>query len=72
MRVILRSLRHDAPGAEDSFSVDTNQTFVGIWQRPVVRVTRNGSGKFHGDIEDIVYFTIILLGNQPISNVPES
>ncbi len=32
MRVILRSIRHDAPGAEDSFSVDTNQTFVGIWQ----------------------------------------
>src|SRR6202042_601226 len=32
VRVILRSLRHDAPGAEDSFSVDTNQTFVGIWQ----------------------------------------
>jgi putative ABC transport system permease protein len=32
VRVILRSIRHDAPGAEDSFSVDTNQTFVGIWQ----------------------------------------
>ena len=32
MRVILRSRRHDAPGAEDSFSIDTNSTFVGIWQ----------------------------------------
>jgi putative ABC transport system permease protein len=32
VRVILRSIRHDRPGAEDSFSVDTNQTFVGIWQ----------------------------------------
>ncbi len=32
MRVILRSIRHDRPGEEDSFSVDTNQTFVGIWQ----------------------------------------
>jgi putative ABC transport system permease protein len=32
VRVILRSIRHDAPGAEDTFSVDTNQTFVGIWQ----------------------------------------
>ncbi len=32
MRVILRSLRHDAPGAPDSFNIDTNQTFVGIWQ----------------------------------------
>ena len=32
VRVILRSIRHDRPGADDSFSVDTNQTFVGIWQ----------------------------------------
>ena len=32
VRVILRSIRHDPPGGEDSFSVDTNQTFVGIWQ----------------------------------------
>ena len=32
VRVILRSIRHDAPGAEDSFSIDTNSTFVGIWQ----------------------------------------
>jgi putative ABC transport system permease protein len=32
VRVILRSIRHDRPGEEDSFSVDTNQTFVGIFQ----------------------------------------
>ena len=32
VRVILRSIRHDRPGQDDSFSVDTNQTFVGIWQ----------------------------------------
>jgi putative ABC transport system permease protein len=32
VRVILRSIRHDTPASEDSFSVDTNQTFVGIWQ----------------------------------------
>lgn len=32
VRVILRSIRHDRPGEEDSFSLDTNQTFVGIWQ----------------------------------------
>ncbi|HEV2274683.1 MAG TPA: ABC transporter permease [Acidobacteriaceae bacterium] len=32
MRTILRGRRHDAPGAEDSFSIDTNATFVGIWQ----------------------------------------
>ena len=32
VRVILRSLRHDPPGGEDSFSIDTNSTFIGIWQ----------------------------------------
>jgi putative ABC transport system permease protein len=30
-RALLRSRRHDAPNAEDSFSLDTNQTFVGLW-----------------------------------------
>jgi putative ABC transport system permease protein len=30
-RAILRSRRHDAPNAEDSFSLDTNATFVGLW-----------------------------------------
>jgi putative ABC transport system permease protein len=33
VRTILRSRRHDAPGADDSFSLDTNATFVGIWQK---------------------------------------
>ena len=32
MRVILRTIRHDRPGEDDSFSIDTNQTFLGIWQ----------------------------------------
>ena len=32
VRTILRSHRHDQPGAEDSFSTDTNSTFVGIWK----------------------------------------
>ena len=32
VRSILRARRHDAPGAEDSFSIDTNETFVGIWR----------------------------------------
>src|ERR1700678_4557502 len=32
VRTILRSHRHDLPGAEDSFSTDTNGTFVGIWK----------------------------------------
>ena len=27
----MRSRRHDASGAEDSFSLDTNATFVGLW-----------------------------------------
>ncbi|MCI0352302.1 MAG: ABC transporter permease [Acidobacteriales bacterium] len=30
-RVILRSRRHDAPGKPDSFSADTNQSFLSIW-----------------------------------------
>jgi putative ABC transport system permease protein len=32
VRTVLRSRRHDAPGADDSFSIDTNSTFVGLWQ----------------------------------------
>src|ERR1700723_385976 len=32
VRTILRSHRHDRPGVEDSFSTDTNSTFIGIWQ----------------------------------------
>ena len=31
VRTILRSRRHDAPGADDDFSIDTNATFVGLW-----------------------------------------
>ena len=30
-RVILRSRRHDQPGQPDSFSADTNQSFLSIW-----------------------------------------
>jgi putative ABC transport system permease protein len=30
-RVILRSRRHDAPGAKDSFEIDTNQSFLSLW-----------------------------------------
>ncbi len=30
-RAILRARRHDRPGAEDSFNLDTNATFVGLW-----------------------------------------
>jgi len=31
-RSIMRSRRHDAPGAPDSFALETNDTFVGIWK----------------------------------------
>jgi putative ABC transport system permease protein len=30
-RVILRSRRHDRPGAKDTFEIDTNQSFLSIW-----------------------------------------
>jgi putative ABC transport system permease protein len=33
VRTVLRARRHDAPGADDSFSIDTNATFVGLWQK---------------------------------------
>jgi len=32
-RVIMRSRRHDAPGAEDSFQLETNDTFLEIWKQ---------------------------------------
>ena len=32
VRVILRTRRHDALGAPDSFSLDTNESFVGLWK----------------------------------------
>ena len=31
-RVLLRSRRHDVPGAEDTFELSTNETFVGLWK----------------------------------------
>ncbi len=30
-RIVMRARRHDAPGAEDSFSIETNQNFLAIW-----------------------------------------
>jgi len=30
-RAILRARRHDRPGQEDSFAVETNQSFLGMW-----------------------------------------
>jgi putative ABC transport system permease protein len=31
VRVILRARRHDLPGQDDSFHIDTNQSFLSIW-----------------------------------------
>lgn len=31
VRVILRSRRHDLPGQPDSFAIETNQSFMGMW-----------------------------------------
>jgi len=31
-RVILRARRHDAPGAADSFAIETNENFLALWQ----------------------------------------
>jgi putative ABC transport system permease protein len=31
VRAILRSRRHDLPGHEDSFAIETNASFLGIW-----------------------------------------
>jgi putative ABC transport system permease protein len=31
-RVILRARRHDAPGAPDSFAIETNENFLTLWQ----------------------------------------
>ena len=33
VRVIMRARRHDLPGAEDSFEVMTNDTFLDIWKQ---------------------------------------
>jgi putative ABC transport system permease protein len=30
--VLLRAFRHDAPGKEDSFTLETSDTFVGLWK----------------------------------------
>ena len=32
MRVILRSLRHDRPGSDDSFFIGTAQSYISLWQ----------------------------------------
>ena len=33
VRVIMRTRRHDAPGADDGFELETNDTFLDIWKQ---------------------------------------
>ncbi|MGA3263312.1 MAG: ABC transporter permease [Terracidiphilus sp.] len=33
VRVLMRTRRHDAPGAPDDFEIETNDTLLGIWQQ---------------------------------------
>ena len=33
VRVLMRTRRHDAPGAEDDFELETNDTFMDIWKQ---------------------------------------
>ncbi|MGA8110116.1 MAG: ABC transporter permease [Acidobacteriaceae bacterium] len=32
VRALMRARRHDLPGAEDSFTIETNDTFIGLWK----------------------------------------
>ena len=33
VRVLMRALRHDAPGTDDDFEVETNDTYMDIWKQ---------------------------------------
>ncbi len=33
VRVLLRTRRHDAPGSDDDFEIETNDTFIDIWKQ---------------------------------------
>jgi putative ABC transport system permease protein len=33
VRVLMRTRRHDPPGSEDDFEVETNDTFMDIWKQ---------------------------------------
>jgi putative ABC transport system permease protein len=33
VRALMRSRRHDRPGEDDSFSIETNETFISIWHQ---------------------------------------
>jgi putative ABC transport system permease protein len=54
VRVILRSRRHDLPGAPDSFSAETNESFLGLWS--------NLSGTFFVAMIGIAAISLIVGG----------
>jgi len=33
VRVLMRTRRHDLPGADDSFTISTNETFISLWKQ---------------------------------------
>ena len=33
VRVLMRARRHDAPGSEDDFELETNDTYMDIWKQ---------------------------------------
>jgi putative ABC transport system permease protein len=33
VRALMRARRHDLPGVDDSFSIETNDTFIGLWKQ---------------------------------------
>jgi putative ABC transport system permease protein len=53
-RAVLRARRHDAPGADDSFDVETNASLLGIWS--------NFSGTFFGAMIGIAAISLIVGG----------
>jgi putative ABC transport system permease protein len=53
-RAVLRARRHDAPGAEDSFDVETNASLLGIWS--------NFSGTFFVAMIGIAAISLIVGG----------
>ena len=59
-RVILRSRRHDLPGKQDSFNIDTNASFLSIWS--------NISGTFFGVTIAIASISL-LVGGIVIMNI---
>jgi putative ABC transport system permease protein len=54
IRAVLRARRHDAPGADDSFDVETNASLLGIWS--------NFSGTFFVAMIGIAAISLVVGG----------